>query len=102
MIDRGLGGSGAGASTCLGASATGAAFTASLTGFGGGGASSISGRAFETGSSTTTTFFLRGALSFAPAGRPPFLLGSGASVLGGSGLFFVLLLARAFLPQAQL
>ena len=40
-------------------------------------------RVCGTSSSTITTFFLRGALSLAPAGRPPLLFAVG-SVLAGS------------------
>ena len=47
----------------------------------------FSGSARDSGgsSTTTTTFFLRGALSFAPAGRPPLLFASGSVLTGSCG-----------------
>ena len=87
MTLRGLGGS----SICAGGStatsdrgvAVGAGFVRGLgvSGSGGGGGAS-------KGSSTIVTFFLRGAWSFAPEGRPLFFSGAAGSTIGAGGSSF--------------
>ena len=82
MMLLGLGGSRAGSDALAGSGALVGSGVGAGAGAGadGGGASKV---LVGTSSSTITTFFFRGALSLAPAGRPPLLFAAG-SVLAGS------------------